>query len=406
MKRVLMVALDFPPCQSAGVQRTAKFVEYLPEYNWQPSILTGQAHMYDRCSETVDIPNNLTVYRGFGLNTLKQLSFKGKHLSSMLKPDRFFSWYWHGVIQGKKAIKEQSPDVLWSTFPCSTSMKIAVKLKQLSGLPWVADFRDPFAGNNPYVNADNKPGAKIDADVVKYADKLVFSTQKTAELYQSLYPDLADDRVEVITNGYNEEVFEAAEARLNPTNKKESGEQVVTLLHSGALYPVGRDPEALLRALSALYNDGLLKKGQLTIVFRSLTPSEELLGLIEKLSLVEYVFFKPSIPYAKSIDEMLESDALLLLQGEMFNKQIPGKAYEYLRTGKPILALTHQEGATSDLLKPHAGVFVSDMTEVDSIKEQLLLLIGNLDREIPRSIEQYSRRATAKELSVVLNGLV
>src|SRR5690606_34655325 len=159
-----MVALDFPPCKSAGVQRTQKFTEYLPGFGWQPTILTGMSMIYAQLSP-VTLPDDLKIYRAFGLDTFRHLSFKGKHFTFMEKPDRFFSWYWHGVIQGMKAIRETQPDIIWSTFPCSTAHRIAATLHERTGLPWVADFRDPFAGTNPLIKADNKPGARIDRNV-------------------------------------------------------------------------------------------------------------------------------------------------------------------------------------------------------------------------------------------------
>lgn len=402
MNKVFMVALDFPPCQSAGVQRTIKFIEYLPRCGWAPAVLTGQPHMYDQLAD-ICIKPSVPVYRAFGLNTLKHLSFKGKHFAAMLKPDRFFSWYWHGVMVGKNAIDKERPDVLWSTFPCSTAMKIALRLKQVTGLPWVADFRDPFAGINPYFNAENNAGLKIDEAIVRNADRLVFSTQRTAELYRVAYPFIAVDKIHVITNGYNEEEFAAAEKRLN--DDKSSETKPYTLLHSGALYPNGRDPKELFAAASQLIKANELSSSNFKVVFRGLSLTEELRVLIEKFELADIIEFKPPISYEQSIDEMLTADALLLLQGEKFNNQIPGKAYEYLRSGKPILALTHKAGATAELIGNYDSVYIADMQSADEIKQELLLLVNNI-KSIHRDIECYSRTSTAKSLARLLDDLV
>src|SRR5690606_14409296 len=128
------------------------------------------------------------VYRAFRLDTFKHLSFRGKHFQFMTKPDRFFSWYWHGVMKCLQAVRETHTDVIWSTFPCSTSHRIAATLHRKTGLPWVADFRDPFAGTNPLMKADNKPGARIDKEVVEKADLLIFSAQNTLNVYRDFYP--------------------------------------------------------------------------------------------------------------------------------------------------------------------------------------------------------------------------
>jgi len=357
-----MIALDFPPCHSAGVQRTLSFVNHLPQSGWEPIILTAMPAIYDNVSGSYE-GDSQKVFRAFGLNTLKHLSFKGKHFAWMTKPDRFFSWYWHAVHVGKAMIKEFKPDIIWSTFPCSTTMKIAGALQKDSGLPWVADFRDPFSGVNPYVRVDNKPGAEIDEYTVLSATQLVFSTDKTAELYKSFYSGLRENRVNVITNGFNEHDFREAVLRVKGKRKNPT----FTLLHSGTIYPVGRDPHCLLDAISELRNKtNLLTNAQ--VLFRGARPSAAIDIFLKKEKLEEVVLFKAAISFEDSIDEMLMADVLVLLQGEMFNNQIPGKAYEYLRSGKPILALTHSEGATASLLRSFPGVYLADMnSKTDAI---------------------------------------
>lgn len=407
MKKILMVALDFPPCQSAGVQRTTKFIQYLPEFGWEPSVLTGQPHIYDQLADVWINPAK-PVYRAFGLNTLKHLSLKGKHFDGMLKPDRFFSWYWHGVFVGKAAIREQAPDVIWSTFPCSTAMKIALKLQHKSGLPWVADFRDPFAGVNPYFNIDNRAGSEIDEAVVRSADMLVFSTHRTAALYLAAYPFLSDLKVHVITNGFNEEEFVAAESRVR-TSELDSDRSVnkrYTLLHSGALYSDGRDPRYLFQAIAELIQEHGVARQNLSVVFRGAILTPNLKAKLEELKLIDIIEFWPAIPFEQSIDEMLTADALLLLQGEQFNNQIPGKAYEYLRSGKPILALTDKTGATAELIDPYEGVYIAGIQYIQEIKEQLLCLINNRGGiRIDRDIECYSRKSTTGRLANLLDEL-
>ncbi len=404
MKNILMVALDFPPCQSAGVQRTEKFVEHLPGLGWQPAVLTGQSRIYDQIANSCGEPD-IAIYRAFGLNTLKHLSVRGKHFSSMAKPDRFFSWYWHGVMLGEKAIKEHQPDVLWSTFPCSTAMKIALKLKQKNGLPWVADFRDPFSGNNPYFNVDNQPGAVIDKAVAQNADKLVFSTHRSARLYLEMYPFLKKDKVAVISNGFNEEEFSLAEATLHArTVKEKTG--TFTLLHSGSLYPGGRDPSHLLKAVEKLKKtQSEFCKADLRIIFRGASSDAALEKLMAQHGLDDIVEFKPTVPYQQSIEEMLTVDGLLLLQGEAFNNQIPGKAYEYLRSGKPILALTHQDGATAELLREQGGTYIADMNSSGEIYQQIAGLTTDKGC-IGRNIRQFDRESTTKELAGILEELV
>lgn len=402
MNKLLMVALDFPPCKSAGVQRTQKFVEFLPEYGWSPSVLTAMPSIYDALS-IVKLPVHVTVYRAFGLNTFKHLAYKGKHFHFMTKPDRYFSWYWHGVIKGMKAIREMQPDIIWSTFPCSTAHRIAAALHERTGLPWVADFRDPFAGTNPLIKADNKPGAKIDRHVIEKASLVVFSTKSTMDAYCTAYPHVDARKFHVITNGYNEEEFLAAESR-TINRIKEPG---FTLLHSGALYPNERDPLPLIKAFCALRKSNRLPAG-FRIVFRGCEPLDSVSQYVGQQNLQSNVLFKPAIPYDESIDEMLMADALFVLQGKAFNKQVPGKAYEYLRSCKPILGLTDHQGATAEVLQGHDAVYIADMNVEEEIADQLLrmYMVASLGQTVRRQIEQYSRKATARQLAKLLDSVV
>lgn len=397
MKKILMIALDFPPCQTAGVQRTLKFVEYLPDNDWQPIVLTAMPFIYDTLSAQT-CPNNVPVYRAFGLNTLKHLAIKGRHLALMTKPDRFFTWFYHGAMLGKKIIEEHKPDVIWSTFPYSTAMRIGLSLKRHSGLPWVADFRDPFAGVNPMLNVDNYPASQIDRHVVENADHCIFATDNMRQLYQAAYPTLPDSRMSVITNGYNETQFAKAEASVAQSPSK-SG---FLMIHSGVVYPNERNPINLLKAVAQLRDAGELPEG-FHLMFRGGQPTDDVSGFIQAQKLDALVSFTGLISYEKSIEEMLRASALIILQGKVFNNQIPGKAYEYLRTGRPILAISDHQSATSRLLEGQGGTYIADIDNTQDIARQMSQLFAQINNTYVRDIHRYSREATAQQLADVLS---
>ena len=144
MKRVLMVALDFPPCKSAGVQRTLKFAEYLKDFGWEPIILTVNKEAFENLDNSQEIPTSIEhIYRSFAFNASRDFAIKGKYLSIMKEPDRWWTWKYTAIPQGKKIIESLKPDVIWSTYPVPTAHIIAKKLAKWSGLPWIADYRDP-----------------------------------------------------------------------------------------------------------------------------------------------------------------------------------------------------------------------------------------------------------------------
>ena len=159
VKRVLMIAFHFPPMRgSSGIQRTLKFARYLPQFGWQPAVLSAHPRAYantgqDQMSE---IASDMPVHRAFALDTSRHLAFKGKYLSGMALPDRWSTWWLGAVPRGLKMIRHLRPDVIWSTYPIATAHLIAYTLHRLTGIPWIADFRDPMTDEdyppNPVVS--------------------------------------------------------------------------------------------------------------------------------------------------------------------------------------------------------------------------------------------------------------
>ena len=148
LRRVLMVAYHFPPLAgSSGIQRTLRFVQHLPALGWQPLVLTADPRAYERTSPDLlpDVPAGTVVRRAFALDTARQLSWKGRYLDALARPDRWMSWRFDGVRQGLQLIREFKPELIWSTYPIPTAHRIGLELHRRSGLPWVADFRDPMA---------------------------------------------------------------------------------------------------------------------------------------------------------------------------------------------------------------------------------------------------------------------
>jgi glycosyltransferase involved in cell wall biosynthesis len=402
-KKSLMVALDFPPCQSAGVQRTQKFCEYLPDFGWEPHVLTAKPFIYNKINKTYNIPKWLeeNTERAYGLNSFKHLSIKGKYLSLTERPDRYAFWFWHAVILGKRIIRKNEIKVIWSTFPCSTSHKIANYLKKYSGLPWVADFRDPLKSHH-MKNQNNKSAEKIDRETVSNADLLVFSTKNMAKLYMEVYPDINEDKVKVIENGYNEESFFAIDSKQQNIQMRE---KELRLLYSGELYDNGRDPSELFKAIHKLNIIERDANKTIKIVFRGVENYKKYINIINSLDLNNYVEFLPLVDYEYSLREMMSADILLVMQGTIFNAQIPGKVYDYLRTCKPILALVDSSGATADLLNSVKHACVADISNVDDII-CCIRKLNNKTVDATFSYEQFSRKERTRQLATCLDDLI
>ena len=372
MKRVLMVAYHFPPLAgSSGIQRTLRFVQHLPALGWEPIVLTAHARAYERTSDDLssEVPAGVTVERAFALDTARHLSIAGRYPGILARPDRWMTWRFGAVTAGLRLIREHRPDVIWSTYPIATAHAIGDALQQRSGLPWIADFRDPMAQEGyPADPLTWRSFKRIEERAIDHARFSVFVTPGAARMYRDRYPAVTD-RITVIENGFDEEsfagLFEAGTAKepLNPG--------AVTLLHSGVVYPWERDPTQLFDAMRQLVQRGKLRRGEFRMRFRAAGHDDLLRALTQKRGLEDFVELLPPIAYRKALEEMVRADGLLVLQAASCNEQIPAKLYEYLRAGRPIIALTDRRGDTAALLR-EAGI--DTIAALDSVDEIAALL--------------------------------
>ncbi len=357
-----MVAYHFPPLAgSSGIQRTLRFVQHLPSFGWEPLVLTTKESAYERTSkdQLQDIPPNTVVRRAFALDAARHLSIGGRYIGATARPDRWVSWRFDGVRQGLKLIREMAPLAIWSTYPFATAHSIGGELARRTGLPWIADFRDPMA--QPEYPTDPITRAqflRIEADVVRHANLSVFTTPSAADEYRRRYPEVAH-RIVVVENGYDEETFIQANEMVARGPLHAEG---ITLLHSGIVYPSERDPSQLIRALQLLHESGRIRPGQFRIRFRASAADGLLQQLAQAHAVQPYVELMPPVPYREALAEMLRADALLILQAANCNQQIPAKLYEYLRSGRPIVCLSDAAGDTWRTL---AGAGLTHMAALD-----------------------------------------
>ena len=410
MKRILMIAYHFPPLAgSSGIQRTLRFVQHLPALGWQPLVLSAHPRAYERVSDDllVDVPAGTVVRRAFALDTARHLQIAGRYLGWMARPDRWISWKFDAIREGLKLINEFKPDVIWSTYPIATAHVIASALHRKTGIPWVADFRDPMAQvDYPADLRTRQTYQRIEADAAARAHYCVFTTPGAARIYQQRYPAAAS-RMVVLENGYDEESFASAAPQPHAASGAAVGGRSLVMLHSGIVYPSERDPTQLLVALGRLLKEGTLSPTDLRIRFRASVHDD----LLKKLALVhgaqDFIELCPAIPYREALAEMMTVDALLVMQASNCNAQIPAKIYEYLRAGKPILGLTDPEGDTAGVLR-QAGL--NDVARLDSADE-IAVLLPALVRDwrqgkavLPQMlpVQQASRRGRSQALVALL----
>nr|CRH08045.1 putative GT4 : UDP-Glycosyltransferase/glycogen phosphorylase [Candidatus Magnetococcus massalia] len=406
--RVLIIAFHFPPAMGySGTQRALKFARYLPEHNWQPAVLTVHPRAYERSGgdQLSELPDEMPIVRAFGLDAMRHLSLKGRYFRFTAMPDRWTSWWWGAVPAGLKLIKQFKPDLIWATYPIATSHRIAHTLSGLTGLPWVADFRDgQWTETFPSDPVLRKEFVGLEAKHVASASRVVVTTDGIRQMYQQRYPSLEPQRFEVIANGYDEENFSQLQTQVVPPK-----ERPLHLVHSGIVYPgeEERDPITLMQVLATLRDAGEIGPESLKITFRGCGMEAYVREQIAQYQLQSMVSVAPTMPYAEALQEMASVDGLLLLQGAHFSHLIPAKLFEYLRMGKPLLALADPAGNAACLMRAAGLSSITpqhDLDQIASVLKQFMadLRKGSWPKPDPTVVRRYERSSLTGDLAKLL----
>lgn len=306
-------------------------------------------------------------------------------------------------------IRRFRPDVLWSTYPIPTAHLIGYSLAKITGLPWVADFRDPMAHEG--YPEDEKTWAsflKIEQKVFANAAAATFTTRGALNLYKKRYVNSSAD-FHLIENGYDEDAFLQAELKLSPCFKTEPGR--ILLLHSGIVYPQWRNPRMLFRAIRKLADQGASGMKNLIVRFRAPVHDEFVVQLAREENVMDFIEVAPELNYIEALAEMMTAHGLLLLQNNECNDQVPAKLYEYLRAARPILGLTDPEGDTATSLKAHEGHYLADLSSEVAIGQVLRCWLqdcqsGSGRPDVSEAVQSCSRKGRTRQLADVLNSVI
>ena len=405
-----MVAFHFPPWSGgSGIQRTLRFVQHLPDYGWQPLVLSASPVAYPETAVDLlaEVPPGTVVQRSLALDASRHLAIGGRYMRWTAQPDRWKSWQWAAVRDGMRMIKTYRPDAIWSTYPIATAHLIGAELQRRSGLPWVADFRDPMAQDGyPSDPKVWKCFKAIETVAMDRAARCVFTTPGAASAYSKRYPAAAS-RMAVLENGYDEESFSGL-AR----SSKEGGARVLnpgkwTLLHSGIVYPSERDPTQFFAALALGVQRGDFDRNALRVRFRAPVHAELLQGLAGRYGIADIIEICPPVGYRDALLEMVQADGLLIMQAANCNAQIPAKLYEYLRAGVPLIGLTDLEGDTAQALRLAGIGALAPLDSTTQIADVLAAFLTDLRQGssvLPdvAAVASASRRARTEQLAALL----
>ena len=411
--RALLIAFHFPPqVGSSGIQRTLSFSKHLGRYGWDPLVLSANARAYDvtNPSQLASLPEGLVVRRAFALDAKRHMGLMGRYPGFLALPDRWVTWWLAAVPAGLSLIRRHKPQLIWSTYPIATSHMIGLALHKITGLPWVADFRDPMLQvAYPSSTTQRSIYKWIEKQTIAHCHTAVFTTHSAMNAYRTRFPHMAAEKFTVIENGYDEDGFDCG--ALPPLPGPLPAGHRVTLVHSGLLYQTGRDPSCFLQAIAQLKQAGKVDAASLRIILRAPGDLPAINAHVIRYHLEDIVEVVPPVSYRDALHEMLAADGLIVFQGTQFNTQIPAKIYEYFRARKPILGLVDMTGETARVLVAAGFDSIAPMersAEIEQVLARLLRQIRQRNAYVAteKLITSSSRIHRASQLAAVFDAAV
>jgi glycosyltransferase involved in cell wall biosynthesis len=410
-----------PPTQTIGAQRPYKLAKYLPQFGWEPIVLTikipGRSVNSIRVIETdyKDIVSSLKSKMGLnakkglheqlGIRTQKNFnhsSWKGKLVKLAREiiafPDDSIGWYKYALQSASNLFEREKVDAMISTSYPVTSHLIAHRLKTRYKIPWVADFRDLWTQNH-YVRKYKLLRLTerwLELKTLSNADFLV-TVHPLEDVLQSLHKNKP---VLCVTNGYDPDDFPGIPVRR--TDK-------FTITYTGILYAGKRDPAMLFRTVRQLIDDKEINEDIINIRFFG--PKEQWLNdEVKKYELEKVVSINDPVPREHALQLQRESQILLILRWDNKDEEkiIPGKLFEYFGAKRPILAIG-AGGVVKDMLEAtNAGCFAKNETVLRDILLRYyhdFIKFGEVGDYSTKNITNYTYYSIAKQYSDILNDL-
>jgi glycosyltransferase involved in cell wall biosynthesis len=405
-RRVLVLAYFFPPLGGGGVQRTLKFVRYLEPLGWDATVITTRSSHYRARDPSLleDLPDGTRVIRTRAVPLARWLGLVFHRLKLVRLhawvtwPDGGFGWAPFAVLAGLRAARRERPDVLYSSSAPQGGHLAALVIRRLTGIPWVADFRDEWSADvyrSDQPRALSRLAACAERTITSSACRVVVA----ASYFRLAGLPQGDQRRIEIPNGADEADFPDVSPPPPPGR--------FVLAHVGTVYGI-RDPTPVLRALERLVARREIDGDRLEV---RLVGSLWLDGFSPPPGIrVENTGY---VEHARAVAEMCAATALLLyMPGSSLAPS--GKLFEYLASGRPVLCIAPAENLASRLVHELDAGVVADPGDEAGIEEAILALWRRWQpKGIPdqtevrrRTLERYSRQAGAARLARVLDELV
>ncbi len=428
MKKALVLTYYWPPSGGAGVQRWLKFVKYLRECGWEPVVYTAGNPEYPEHDPSLlkDVPPGITVlktpiwepYNAYkkltgqkkeekiqaGFLSVKKKNPMAETLSVWVRgnlfiPDARRFWIGPSIRYLAKWLANNPVDAVISTGPPHSMHRIGYGLKRKTGIPWLADFRDPWTGIDFYGQlkltryADNKHHRQ-EREVLSAADRVTVVSWHWALDMEKLWTREYD----VVTNGFDPDDFQKT-----PPAVREGFE----LTHVGSLNR-DRNPGVLWEVLADLCRQDPQFRRDLKLRFIG-KCDHSLSEDLEKHDLKSLTHEIAYMPHGEVIRESAASQVLLLLLNNTPNVLgiVPGKIFEYLATRRPVLCIGPPEGDSARILRESGAGETCGFSDREGMRQAILGMYekfreGNLE-SCNGDFDAFSRRRLTGKIGAILD---
>jgi glycosyltransferase involved in cell wall biosynthesis len=392
LKKILLITYHFPPSAASGTFRLLGMARHLPTFGWQPLVVAPPSLPWEPIDPHLaeQIPPEVIVrHAAYPAGAPKLLRVLAQN--AVWLPRAWFAC--------KRLVKEHRPDVILTSGPPHCVHVLGHYLKRSTGLPWVADFRDPWIseGKSKKLTWMQRYTLSWERRVFQSADLVLANAPNACRLFQDTYP-LECDKVVTLTNGYD--------PRPATPFDRSRPDSCLRLLHAGEIY-AGRDPLPLFDALAQL-NAESPRSYQLQILGRNEIDIDELL---RQRGCANFVELQGQRAYQESLDEMSKADILVLFDSPGRTIGVPAKLYEYLGAGRPILALAEPGGDVAAILREsgvlHRIVAPKDTLQIQQALRELRQGTGTADAVADGSLlQRFTRESLTRSLACRLDSLI
>ncbi len=410
---VLIIAYYFPPMGLSGVQRTLKFVKYLPDFGWNPVIMTSDIDNYYAYDESLlsDIPDGTLVFRVPESNRKSKIKqsprkFPNYHLQKFVRyalqifkqPDSKIHWKKFALKEAEKIIRNNDIRAIFATAPPFTDFLIGKELAEKFDIPLLIDYRDSWV-DNPFhffpTFWHKNYNIELEKNILTMSERAFVITRYAKELLLKRYRFLSHDDVVILTHGFDPEDFMRIPASFN--------NQKIVFTHSG-LFQDDRTPKYFLKALNLFFKENAKARNYFEIRFVGLMRSSHT-KMIKRYKLQDISIMTGYVSHKEAVTHLTESDILWMTVNDTI--RTPGKLYEYIGAMKPILYIG-PKGQMATTVADTKAAFIAGTKNVKEIKETIsqifdLWQTGNLPKPDKDNAANYNRKNITATLARYLS---